>query len=111
MSGARPYLSSMTMNSVYSIPHARALVTARMADIARCFVAARFEPPEHQFPYYRVSVAPSGAVTSVAPPGTDPRCPRIDRCVARVFRAIPWGPTQAAEAGYFDLGFTARIRD
>ena len=99
----------MSLNGLYELDYVRGLVNAQMGPVTACFVAAEYDPVEHQFPYYSITVDDAGAVLSVKPPGTDDRDLALDACMAKVFRSIAWGAPKSVEERHFEVGFTARI--
>lgn len=107
--GATARFSGGEFPKPFTIPPCRAAIDAIMPLVNRCYAATEFEPPDHQFVYWTVSIAPSGQVTGTGPVGTAPRHPKLDVCVGAAFRTAQFPATDTG--GQIRVGLTARTRD
>ncbi len=86
----------------------RDAVQGKVAAIDACFAASVHEPPVHEYPQYKVSVAADGTIQDVQPLGGD-SAPGLDRCLGALLRHTPLSKSTGG-AGSFSVGFTGRCR-
>ncbi len=104
--GKTAYLSSMSTNNVYELSKVREAAAPHAGAVNACYAPLQWDPVDHQFVNWNVTVDAAGTVTGVGPVGTAPRSAALDACMTKVFKSFVLGaPTKP---GTMMLGYTSR---
>jgi hypothetical protein len=104
--GTRPRIGGIETGNHYSVQHVRQ-VFARVEDaIQACYQVAEFDPVEHEFVTYLLSLSAGGRLErlEVRPAGSS-----LDACMKDVLSTVDWGPTDTGRPGTVRLSITARL--
>jgi serine/threonine-protein kinase len=108
MGGTSPFIGAMDA-SPYEIAEVRTAVNGVMGAVAGCYAATEFDPPDHQFNFYFISVGPTGQVTGVAPVTDASNHPKLNPCLSNALRGAKF-PAKPG-GGRPKISFTARTKD
>jgi hypothetical protein len=106
--GANVYLAGGSFEK-YPLGPSREAIERHMPQIKACYVATEYDPPDHQFNYYTVTIDPAGNVTSVAPVTDASNHPKLNPCLFAVLRQVKFAAIPGG--GSIRISFTARTRD
>lgn len=106
--GKTAYLSSASTNGLYEVAKLRAGAAPHAAAVNACYAPLEWDPVDHQFEQWSLSVDATGKVLSVGPVGTGARCAALDACMTKVFKAFALGPTTDGKSGTMNIGYTSR---
>jgi len=106
--GKTAYLSSMSTNNLYTTDHVRTTASAHAAAVNSCYAPLQWDPVDHQFVNWSLSIDAGGNVTSVGTMGTAPRCAALDACMTKIFKSFALGPPKDGKAGSMTIGYTSR---
>lgn len=106
--GKTAYLSSMSTNNLYTTDHVRSVATPHGGAVNACYSPLQWDPVDHQFETWSLSVDASGKVVSVGPVGSNARCAALDACMTKVFKSFVLGPPKDGKPGSMNIGYTSR---
>jgi serine/threonine-protein kinase len=108
MAGTNPDIRGGSFGK-YDIEKSKAAVRAVMPQIRACYVATEFDPPDHQFTYWTLTVDAAGNVTNARRKTEWQPHPAFDACIVRTLKAVK---LQALPGGgELDIDLTARTKD
>jgi serine/threonine protein kinase len=106
--GATPRCSGGTFEK-YDIAKSRAEVERVLPQLGACYAATEFDPPDHQFTSWTLTIDPSGRVTSARRSSDVDAHPKLDACVIPILRTMKWEALPGG--GTPKISLTARTRD
>jgi hypothetical protein len=93
----------------YDIAKSRAEIERVIPALSACYAATEFDPPDHQFTDWTLTIDPSGNVTNARRTTSHEPHPKLDPCVIRALRTMKWEALPGG--GTPRISLTARTRD
>jgi serine/threonine protein kinase len=106
--GKSAYLSTISTNGLYTTDAVRKVATPHGAAVNACYAHLQFDPVDHQFVNWKLTVDAGGNVTDVGPMGSAPRSAALDSCMTKVFKSMVFGAPTPGKTGPIVIGYTSR---
>ncbi|MDF2694982.1 MAG: serine/threonine protein kinase [Labilithrix sp.] len=106
--GATPRYGGGTFGK-YDLAKSRLEIERILPQLSVCYAATEFEPPDHQFTYWTLTIDPSGRVTSARRSTDFEPHAKLDACVIPILKTMKWEALPGG--GTPQISLTARTRD
>jgi serine/threonine protein kinase len=107
---ATAVVSGLSTNNLFEIDEVKRVVATRAGAINACYAAAQFDPVDHQYETFHITVADDGKVTGVVVSGLPPFAASLDACMIKVLFTLPFGAPANNKGGTLQVGFRARVK-